>query len=71
MTTDPALTASNPANLLPLAQDRRTVPNHRKYAMETGAGNAGQARETGAKGLMHAARRPGSPEKSHPAPHGR
>jgi hypothetical protein len=71
MTTARAINPGNTANLLPLAQDRRTVPNHRKYAMETVAGNAGQGPETGAKGLMQAAWRPGSPEKAHPAPHGR
>ncbi len=71
MTTDRAITAGNTANLLPLAQDRRTVPNHRKYALETVAGNAGQGPETGEKGLMQAARRPGSPEKAHRAPQGR
>jgi len=71
MTTARALNPGCTANLLPMAQDRRTVPNHRKYAMETVAGNAGQAPETGAKGLMQAARPPGSPEKAHPVHLGR
>lgn len=71
MTRARDLTPGNNANLLPLAQDSRTVPNHRKYALETVAGNAGQARETGAKGPMQAARRLGTPEKAHPAPPGR
>lgn len=71
MTTARVTIHGNTRNLLPLVQDRRTVPNHRKYAMETVAGNAGQARETGAKGHMQDARRPATPEKAHPAPLGR
>jgi len=71
MTTARALNPGNTANLLPLAQDRRTVPSHRKYATETVAGNAGQAQKNADGGLMQAARRPGSPEKAHPARHRR
>ncbi len=67
MTRSRAINTGNTGKLLPLAQGRRTVPNHSNDVTKTLAGKAGRAPETDVEGLIQAARRPRTPGNTHTA----